>query len=278
MTNKLGFHTLLMVLVINAGMVQAGQNDKPLVPLPSVLDFSRGQGWGIALGAGVEYESAYDGSDEYEFEIEPAGAIHYRDGDNLYFWEGIELGWRGRVSQSWLLQAGVRYEGGREADDSDEGKLDGLEDRDNVAVGVLEVRSALDDRWSNWIGGRIMAGNSEFGMLGVIAAGHRFGNRSDGLGTEAFLFATFGNSDFFNRDFGINAQESANSGKPETDLSGGYRSLGLTLVDRRYIADNVQLITQAGFEYYDDSIQDSPLAEQDYEAEVGVSVVYHFDK
>jgi hypothetical protein len=29
-----------------------------------VLDFTRGGGFGLALGVGVEYGSAYDGSDE----------------------------------------------------------------------------------------------------------------------------------------------------------------------------------------------------------------------
>ena len=46
-----------------------------LVPLPSVDDFTRGNdGWSIGLGLGVEYESAYEGSDEFEFEVDPAGA------------------------------------------------------------------------------------------------------------------------------------------------------------------------------------------------------------
>ena len=56
----------------------------PLVPLPAVFDFTRGGGWGVALGVGVEYESAYDGSDEYEVELDPSGAIQWRKGDHLF--------------------------------------------------------------------------------------------------------------------------------------------------------------------------------------------------
>jgi hypothetical protein len=40
----------------------------PLFPLRFTPDFTQGSGWGSALGVGVECETAYAGSDEYEFE------------------------------------------------------------------------------------------------------------------------------------------------------------------------------------------------------------------
>lgn len=269
-------YTGLAVLAVFFTGNAAAQDSLPLVPLPSVADFTRGSGWGVALGVAVEYESAYDGSDEYEFEIEPAGAVQWRTGDHLFFWEGIELGWRGRLAERWLVQLAGRYEMGRESDDSDRGRLDGLEDQDDELVGVAEVRWAFSDTWRNWIGVRLMGGNSDFGWLGVLAAGHRFGSQVDGTGTEAFVFGTFGNSDFINRDFGVTAAESVTSGLPETDLDGGYRSVGLTLIDRRYLIDHLQIISQAGIELYSSDIQDSPIARQDYEVELSLSVVYHF--
>jgi MipA family protein len=35
---------------------------------------------------------------------------------------------------------------------------------------------------------------------------------------------------------------------------------------------------EGGFELYSSEIQDSPIAREDYEAEVGLSVIYHFNK
>ncbi|MDH4006504.1 MAG: MipA/OmpV family protein [Desulfuromonadales bacterium] len=270
------FLLILLCLFFSPRFLNAQETDLPLVPSPSVFDFTRGEGWGFALGAGLEYESAYDGSDEYEVEVEPAGAIQWRTGNHLFFWEGIELGWRGTLSDRSLLQLGMRYESGREEDDSDDGRLDGLEDQDNEIVAVFEGRWSLDTEWRNWIAGRIMAGDSDFGILGVLAAGHRFGSHIDGTGTEIYIFTTFGDSDFLNRDFGVTASESLVSGLEETDLSGGYRSVGVTLIDRRYLTKNIHFICKAGIEYYSSDIQDSPIARQDYEAEAGVSVVYHF--
>lgn len=247
-----------------------------LVPLPSVFDFTRGGGWGVALGAGVEYEAAYDGSDEYEVELDPAGAIQWRTGNQLLFWEGMELGWRTRVADVWLVQAGARYEGGLEPDDSEDGALDGLEKRDSHLVGFLEARRSVGDDWRNWVAGRVMGGESGFGWLGVVAAGHRFGNQVDGSGTEVYVFSTFGTDEFINKDFGVSAADSEASGLAETDLDGGYRSTGINLIHRRYLTEHIHLIAAAEAELYSSDIDDSPIARDGYEAGVELSAVWHF--
>lgn len=253
-------------------------DEHPIVPLPSVLDFTQGDGFGVALGAGVEYENAYDGSDEREFEVEPAGAVHYRRGNHLFFWEGMELGWRGRLADVWLVQAGVRNEGGLEPDDSDDGNLDGILPRDSHVVGFLEVRRGLGEDWQNWVAARILGGSSDFGLLGVIAAGRRFGRQLDGTGTEIYGFVTFGNDSFINKDFGVTSADAAGSGLPETTLNGGYRSTGLQLVHRRYLTRNLHAIAQAGIELYSSSIGDSPIARSDYEFELSLALVWQFGR
>ena len=266
----------LLLLTAGPSLVQAQSEDLPLVPSPSVFDFTRGSGWGFALGLAAEVESAYDGSDEMELEVEPAGAVQWRTGNHLFFWEGIELGWRGRLADDWLLQVAARAEGGREADDSEEGHLDGLEDQDDEIVGVLEVRRAFGRDWRAWIAGRLMAGGSDFGTLGVLAAGTRFGQKLDGTGAEIFVFSTFGDSDFLNKDFGVTPEEEAASGLPATDLDGGFRSFGLTGIYRTYVAKKLMLMANASYERYSGDVEDSPIARRPYEVEVGLGLVYHF--
>ena len=272
---KLGVIVLGLATGVSA-FAQQGKEGEALVPLPSVFDFTRGGGWGAALGAGIEYEAAYDGSDEYEVELDPAGAVQWRTGNHLLFWEGMELGWRGRLANVWLVQAGARYEDGLEPDDSEDGALDGLEERDSHLVGFLETRRSLGEEWRNWIGGRVMGGESGFGWLGVLAAGHRFGDQLDGSGTEIFAFSTFGTADFINKDFGVSAADSEASGLAETELDGGYRSTGINLIHRRYITDHIHVIAAAEAELYSSDIGDSPIARDDYEAGLELSVVWHF--
>jgi outer membrane protein len=259
--------------------VQAEQDaEQALVPLPSVLDFTQGEGFGVALGAGFEFESAYDGADETELAVEPAGAVHYRSGNHLFFWEGMELGWRSRLADVWLVQAGVRNEGGLEPDDSEDGKLKGIQPRDSHVVGFLEVRRGLDRDWRNWVAARVMPGPRDFGVLGVLAAGHRFGQRLDGTGTEIYGFVTFGDDNFINKDFGVTAADAVGSGLRQTTLSGGYRSTGLQLVHRRYLTRKLHAIAQAGVELYSSDIGDSPIARNDYEFEVSLALVWQFGR
>ena len=125
-----------------------------LVPLSSVPDFTRGEdGWGFGLGLSVEYESAYEGSDEFEFEVDPAGAVQWRNRDNIYYFAGEALGWRGLRSETWLFDVAVAFDEGREESDSEDGRLDGLGDADESTELVLQARRALDADWRYWLYG-----------------------------------------------------------------------------------------------------------------------------
>lgn len=255
-------------------LIGAMASAETLSPLPSVPDVTDDDGWGIGLGAGFEYEAEYDGSDDYGIEVEPVLIVQYRQGDRMWFLEGQELGWRGRLDDVWLLQAGLRFEGGRE--ESEAPVLEGLGDVDDEIVGMVEVRRALGRNWSNWAAARLIAGGSDIGALGVGAIGHTFAANSPGMGVDLFAFVTFGSSEFINRDFGVTAEQSANSSLPETSLDGGYRSAGIQAVGRWRFGQRWQLQAEAGYEKYNSDISDSPLALEDYEAEVGLNLLYRF--
>ena len=253
----------------------AQNENSALVPLPSVEDFTRGEdGWAFGLGLGVEYEAAYEGSDEYDFEVDPAGAVQWRSGDNIFYWAGEALGWRGVRSEIWLFDAAVGFDEGREESDSDDGRLDGLGDGDEGVEFVLQARRAFDPDWRYWLDGRVVAG--ENGNLGLFGVGRRFGDRKDGTGHEIAIAVVFHDSDYANKDFGIDAEQSANSGLEETDLSGGFRSVGINYNYRQYLNENWQVFGEAVYERYSSDIQDSPIARNDYEAEVGIGLIYVF--
>ena len=269
---------LLLAVFIHALFFQtalAQDGKTALVPLPSVDDFTRGNdGWSFGLGLGVEYESAYEGSDEYGFEVDPAGAVQWRSGDDIFYWAGEALGWRGLRSNTWLFDAAVAFDEGREESDSDDGRLDGLGDGDEGAELVLQVRRAFDADWRYWLDGRVVTGDN--GSLGLFGVGRRFGDQSDGTGHEIAIAVVFHDSDFANKDFGIDAEQSAASGLNETDLSGGFRSIGFNYNYRRYINENWQFFGEAVYEGYSSDIEDSPIARNNYEAEVGVGFIYVF--
>jgi outer membrane protein len=252
------------------------QDEAPLFPLPFTPDFTRGGGWGFGLGLGIEYETAYAGSDEYEFELDLAGAVQWRTGNHLFSWEGLELSWTTRQQEQWYFQVELGLDGEREADDSEDGRLAGLKELDDAVTGTFEVRYAFNEEWRNYVGTRISVGDDDFGTQAFLFYGHRFGDRQDGGGTEAFFFATFGNADNLNREFGISPTEAAASGLAETSLSGGYRSAGLRLIDRRFVSEHIQIVSGLEFQSYSSDVQASPIVREDFALEVELGVLYHF--
>lgn len=253
----------------------AQEQSQVVVPLPSVDDFSQGEdGWSFGLGLGIEYETAYEGSDEFGFEPEPAGGVQWRSGDNTFFFAGEAIGWRGLRADTWFFQAVVGFDEGREEADSDEGYLDGLGDQDEGAEVVFEARRAFGADWRNWLVGRIVTGGD--GNLGLFGVGHRFGNQIDGSGSEINLVAVFHDSEYANKGFGIDAGQSAASGLPEYQVDSGLRSFGLNYNYRHYINKNWQIYGEALYEHYSSEVRDSPIARGDYEAEIGVGFIYIF--
>ena len=52
----------LVMAMIALGLTSARAEEKaPLFPLPFTPDFTGGSGWGVGLGLGVEFETAYPG-------------------------------------------------------------------------------------------------------------------------------------------------------------------------------------------------------------------------
>ena len=253
----------------------AQNTDTALVPLPSLDDFTKGEdGWAVGLGLGVEYETAYEGSDEFGLEIQPAGAVQWRSDDNIFYFAGEAFGWRGRRDDVWLFEALLGFEEGREESDSDEGYLDGLGSQEEGFEAVFQARRALSTDWRYWLVGRLVTGGD--GNLGLFGIGRRFGDQTDGSGSEINLVAVFHDSEYANKGFGINDAQSAASGLDAISLSGGLRSIGVDYSFRYYVRENWQIYGEALFEYYSSEVQKSPIARSDYEAEVGIGFIYVF--
>ena len=268
-------HALACVSSLFISTASAQEQSEVVVPLPSVDDFSQGEGgWSFGLGLGIEYETAYEGSDEFGFEPEPAGGVQWRSGDNTFFFAGEAIGWRGLRADTWFFQAVVGFDEGREEADSDEGYLDGLGDQDEGAEVVFEARRAFGADWRNWLVGRIVTGGD--GNLGLFGIGHRFGNKIDGSGSEINLVAVFHDSEYANKGFGIDAGQSAASGLAEYQVDSGLRSFDINYNYRHYINKNWQIYGEALYEHYSSEVSDSPIARGDYEAEIGVGFIYIF--
>jgi outer membrane protein len=256
------------------GSVNAEVTRTPLVPLPSIDDFTNGNGWGVGLGLGVEYETAYEGSDEFGIEIDPAGGVQWRTGDHVFFWAGEAIGWRTLVKDSWLFQTSLGYDEAREEGDSKDGRLNGLGASDSGGVLLLEVRHALGEDWRYFLDSRVSTGS--IGTLGIFGVGTCLSCQANGTGWEIGAVATFHNGKRANRDFGVNTQQSINSGISETYVDSGFRSFGLNVNYRHYLNENWQIFGEALYERFGSDVSDSPISRNNYETEIGIGFIYVF--
>ncbi|OZB06899.1 MAG: structural protein MipA [Idiomarina sp. 34-48-12] len=202
------------------------------------------------------------------------GAVQWRKGDNIFYFAGEALGWRGLRNDVWLFEATVGFDEGREEADSDDGRLNGLGESDEGAEFVLQARRAFNADWRYWLDGRIIAG--EDGNIGLFGVGRRFGEQNDGTGSELAVVAVFHDSDRANKDFGITAAQSTASGLPATSLDSGIRSVGVHYNYRQYINENWLVFVEGLYEHYLGDVADSPITRNNYEAELGVGFIYLF--
>ncbi len=259
----------------------AEEKGRPLVPLTSISDYTKGDGWAGAVGLKMEHSSVFDGAEQVALEIKPEVAIQWRSAEHTIFlqWadiDGLELGWRGLIQDNWLMQAGARHETVLPMGDTQAANINGFPHRGSHVIGFVESRHSLAEGWGSWVSGRLSAGPASFGYRGQVALGHRFFHNLDGTGLDIILFSSFADKKNNNNYFGVTAQDSAASGLVQSDLKGGYRSTGLNLMYSNTLTANIQITVQAGIEAYSDNIRESSLVTDTPETSAAISVLRRF--
>ncbi len=275
----------LIILLVAQILVSANSFAEPkglaLIPLPSIADYTSGDGWASAVGLKMAHSSVYDGADTYALEINPEFAIQWRSAEHVFFLDaanidGLELGWRALMQNDWFMQAGVRHETVLPAGDTLAANINNFPHRGSHVIAFLESRHAIGRGWRNWVSGRLSAGPASFGYRGLMAVGHSFAGKLDGTGIVVVLFSSVADKKNINNYFGITQSDAAASGLAQADLSGGYRSTRLKLTYRKNLMDNMQITIQAGLEIYSDNIKKSAIVRDTSETSAAISALWRF--
>jgi outer membrane protein len=269
---------LLLLTLPFSSLAQYYANPFPMV---STSDHSKGDGFVQAFGMKIELSPIYDGSDKSEIQILAGGALQYKQGNHLFFLEGFnidgaEMGWRSMLTDSWLVQAGIRHETVLPKSDIKEANIQGLSHRGSSLFGFVEGTYLFGKKERYWLTGRLSAGPSDFGYRAKVSVGHSFARTAEGSGLDVVAYSTFGDDTQFDRFFGISAEESLSSGLTQSNLDGGYRSSGLEILYRQNLVTNIQIFAKVGVELYSSDIEESALVSDDTDTTVEISVVWRF--
>jgi outer membrane protein len=261
--------------------VAASESAVSLVPLVSEIDYTNEDGWGGAVGFKFESLATYKGSDQSALELKLDGAVQWRSGDQVLFWENFdinttEFGWKGRLNNNWLLKVGARHETVLPSGKTAAAGIENFPHRGSHLLGFVESKHALDHQWSSWLAAKMLTGPSSYGVLIHLSAGHNIFQSSGNTGLELMVFTTLATETNINNYFGITESDSAASGLDAVNLSGGYRSAGAGLFYRKKVSDNIQLSANAQVEYYNSDFSKSDLLTHTSETHSELAILWKF--
>ena len=236
-------------------------------------------GWDIRLGLGVEREPTYQGSDEYEFEPDPAVLLAYRTPFGTFSLAGEGFGFSTRVGRNLGLAFVLEAEDTREIDDDPD--LAGLPDQEEE----LELEMTAEWLLGPWrVGGQVAVATGDKGSVYFLGGGYTWRFDADRLFVSLDADLSAATSDNLQTDFGITpAQSSASvANYPVYTIdSGGLKSVGLGLTATWALRPNWFLFGEIETERFLGDVVDSPLVEiagSEIDTEVGIGFYYRFGK
>ncbi|MEO1034942.1 MAG: MipA/OmpV family protein [Pseudomonadota bacterium] len=232
--------------------------------------------WDIRLGLGVEQEPTFQGSDKSETEADIFLVAAYRGDFGNVFFTGEGLGYSRLVTPSFGIQLNLEAEDTREVED--DSRLEGLGNQDEETE--LEIIGRyFAGPWQ--FGGSVALATGDKGVVWFVGGGYTARLANDRLFVN--ISADVSGSDETNQqtDFGITAEQAANStfGYPEYSPGGGLKSYGLGMNADYQLTDRWFLYGELDYERLLGDVADSPLVAMggsETNIEAGIGFYYRF--
>lgn len=229
---------------------------RPLRGFVGIMTFLTPEETNLSIGVGPVYKPDYFGSDDYEFDADPAAYVRFK---NFLFLDddGADLALFG--FSNFAFGPTIRFVSRRDADDNP--ALQGLGDvGETFEFGGFAATTFLD---------RFQA---KFKVRHGLKTGHR-GTIVDGRGT-LLLFrwgrvatsvsgeASWIGDRYADAYFSVTPMQSARSGLPVYDASAGFRDVGGSLNAYINIGKNWSINPYASYHYIFDDIAATPIIDQ----------------
>ncbi|SLN16299.1 MltA-interacting protein MipA [Roseivivax jejudonensis] len=231
-----------------------------------VISTQSGSGLVFTLRGGVGTRPEYFGSDEYTAVPDIGFSLNYLSLGSFNF--GDPDPWAER--RGFGLRGSFRYIGERDASEFDE--LDGLDDIDaayELGLGVAYTATSYE------VFGNVRKGfGGHEGVVGEVGADAIF-RPTEALRLTFGPRVFFGNDDYADTYFGVDADEAAASQFGAFDAEGGMLSSGLALGMRYRLTDVWGVEGQITYDVYRNDAEDSPIvaagADDQWGARIGIT-------
>jgi len=261
---------LLTLGLLGTHSVMAQLDDAPSEAAGDIRIEKPTSDWVVRLGAFGLVTPKYQGSDQHKIRAFPVIDIEYKE---IFFLNPVKgLGawvWRGSNTR---VGTSLAYRSGRDEDDSS--RLEGLGDVD----GGMTTNLYLEWESRPWSASlqysRQVTGDDKGGLLDLSAG---YGFRLVGpFFLKPSLKLKLADSDYNESYFGVTSRQSANSGLPAYDASGGVNSVGAGLFGMMILSKHWSLQTILNYERLLGDAEDSPVVQSKHQLRGGLGITYQF--
>ncbi len=229
------------------------------------------QAWDLRLGAGLEYEPTYQGSDRSESELDPFIIAAYRADWGNVFLTGGGVGFSRMLSERIGVFAQLEMEDVRELDDDQ--RLAGLGSQDEELELEIVGKYFMGPLT---LGVSIAPATGDKGVVWFAGADYHWRMVDERLFLSLGSDLSGSSKDNQQTDFGITSAQSLASGYPEYSPGGGLKSLGLSFAAEYELNQHWYVYAQADYERLLGDVADSPIVFDENNIEAGLGVFYRF--
>jgi outer membrane scaffolding protein for murein synthesis (MipA/OmpV family) len=232
--------------------------------------------WRVIAGAAAEVQPVYDGASAYKGSGGPVINVYYRD--IWYFSTGEGLGYNFLRGDHYQIGVGLSYDLGREMR-VDGANLNGMGDIKAAPVAKL---------YGSWVLSR------KFPMILRVSARQYIGGAQGALGNASVylplpgssktfvMFAgpsiTMGTRHYLQTVYGVDAQQSIESGHPEYDFTRpGTSDAGVGFSATKFIGTHLLVNLDAAISQVRGPASRSPLIENRTQRVLALSFEYHWE-
>lgn len=269
------FPLLPLLCVVSAANAQDPLTMNPASPW---YGLELESGWHFDVGAGIEYEPTYAGSDKYTVEADAnARALYRADNGHRYFLSLGELGAVFSLSPDFQFLAFLEYE--EERDDEDDSTLTGLDPVDSTIEGQFMLARRFGNATVFGVLQPDLTGNAEKGLVWFVGAGYDWLSTNQRWRTSTTLDISGADSEYMQTEFGVTVAESSRTGYVSYQPGSGLKSITWNIAGEYYFSDHFSLLGTIDTEYYLSEASDSPLIAdegQDLTVEARLQLRYQF--